>query len=88
MLQKLFKWTQGRHTAFAVYFALVGTALQWFHRLDPNFIMLIASVQAFVLGHSVKESYFDSKNQTPPEAPQPTPLPASEGLNPSGPKNF
>jgi hypothetical protein len=61
MLQKLSRWLQGRHTMFAIYFALVGTVLAWYHRLDINFIMLIGAVQSFVLGHSIKEDWFAMK---------------------------
>lgn len=46
---------------FAIYFALVGTLLAWYHRLDINFIMLIGAVQSFVLGHSIKEDWFAMK---------------------------
>jgi hypothetical protein len=59
MWQKLMAWFQGRHTVFAIYFACVGTALQVFHKLDVNFIMLIGAVQGLVLGHSVKEDVMD-----------------------------
>jgi hypothetical protein len=59
MLKKLVAWANGRHTMFAGYFALTGTALQLVHKLDGNFIALIAAVQAFVFAHSAQENYFD-----------------------------
>lgn len=59
MFSKLVKWAQGRHTLFALYFALTGTVLQCFHKLDGNFIALIAAVQAFVFAHAVQENYYD-----------------------------
>lgn len=55
---------------FAIYFTVMGTILEWFNKLDPNFIMLIGAVQALVIGHSIKEDYFAAKvkeneNKTP-----------------------
>jgi hypothetical protein len=58
MFSKIVAWAQGRHTLFAIYFALAGTGLQLAHRLDGNFIALIAAVQAFVFAHSAQENYF------------------------------
>jgi uncharacterized membrane protein YagU involved in acid resistance len=72
MLQKIFTWLQGRHTGFAVYFAVVGTVLQCYHKLDMNYIALIGAIQAFVLGHSIKCDYFESKN--PPVPPNDKPV--------------
>jgi hypothetical protein len=63
MFSKLIKWATGRHTLFAIYFTISGTVLQIYHKLDGNFIALIAAIQAFILGHSVKEDYFSSKNK-------------------------
>ena len=62
MFKKMIGWCQGRHTLFALYFTLAGTALQIFHKLDGNFIALIAAVQAFVFAHSAQENYFEKKN--------------------------
>jgi hypothetical protein len=67
MLQKVFQWAQGRHTTFAVYFALAGTVLQVFHKLDGNFIALITAVQGFVFAHSYQENKFAVQN--PPAVP-------------------
>lgn len=58
MLQKFFNWAQGRHTGFAVFFALSGTTLQWFHKLDLTYIAFIGAIQTFVFAHSAKEDYF------------------------------
>jgi hypothetical protein len=60
--KKSVEWCQGRHTLFAVYFALSGTALQWYHRLDMNYVALITAVQGLVLAHSVKEDYYKDKD--------------------------
>lgn len=62
MWQKLVKWAQGRTTLFAIFFAISGTVLEWFRRLEPNYILLIGAIQALVLAHSAKEDYFAMKN--------------------------
>lgn len=59
MFSRIVLWAKGRHTLFALYFTLAGTVLQVFHRLDGNFIALIAAVQTFVFAHSVQENHFD-----------------------------
>lgn len=55
MFSKLSNYFAGRHTTFAVYFAIVGTVLAAFHRLDPSFVALCTSLQALVLAHSYKD---------------------------------
>lgn len=35
--------------------------MQWFHRLDGNYIALITAVQGFVFAHAAQENYFASK---------------------------
>jgi hypothetical protein len=62
MFQKLTSFFQGRHTFFAVGFALFGGILQWVHRLDGNYIALITTIQGFVFAHSTQENYFASKD--------------------------
>lgn len=69
MFKKIVLWCQGRHTLFAIFFAIYGSILQWFHRLDVNYIMLIGAIQSFVLGHSIKEDYFASKAAPAPADP-------------------
>jgi len=59
MFKKMLMWCQGRHTLFAVFFAASGTVLEWFHRLDLNYVALIGAVQGFVFAHSFKEDYFE-----------------------------
>lgn len=55
---------------FAIYFTIMGTILEWFNKLDPNFIMLIGAIQALVIGHSIKEDYFATKaKENEPKAP-------------------
>ena len=52
---RLFTWLAGRTTSFLAFFALMGTAMHWAHRLDPTYITFIGVIMGFVLGHSIKE---------------------------------
>ena len=61
MLQKLFAYCSGRHTAFAAFFAVIGVCLQWFHRLDGTFVAYMSSLMGIILGHSIQENHFDNK---------------------------
>jgi hypothetical protein len=63
MIKKILVWSQGRHTAFAIFFTVMGTTMAWFHRLDPSYIALVGAIQAFVFAHSAKEDYFEKKNE-------------------------
>lgn len=62
MFKRLTTWCGGRHTSFAVFFTLIGTALAWCHRLDMNYVALIGAIQAFVFAHSCKEDHFSTKD--------------------------
>lgn len=62
-LSKLTDWSaQHGHLVFALYFAAYGSFLQWYHKLDVNFIMLIGAIQAFLLGHQINDKFFSNKN--------------------------
>jgi hypothetical protein len=63
MLQKLFNYCQGRHTFFALFFALSGVGLQWFHRLDATFVAYMTALMGMVLGHSMQENHFEKKDE-------------------------
>lgn len=79
MFNKIFKWTAGRHTGFAIFFTLSATALAWFHRLDGNYALVITAIQGFVFAHSAQENYFSGQNAgnpaptttVPPQGDQP-----------------
>jgi hypothetical protein len=36
--------------------------MQWFHRLDGNYIALITAIQGFVFAHSTAQTYIASKD--------------------------
>jgi len=54
----VFRSFQGRHTTAVAFFSIVGTIFHWFHRLDSTYITFITVMMGFVLGHSIKEDYF------------------------------
>ena len=64
MFQKLANWFQGRHTLAAVWFAITGLILAWFHRLDSSYVSLCIALQGYIFVHSTKEDYFASKGPT------------------------
>jgi len=62
MFQKLLQWLKDKHVTFAIFFTIYGSVLEWFHRLDLNYIALITAVQGFLFAHSAKDDYFANKN--------------------------
>jgi hypothetical protein len=58
-LHRLFGVLQGRTTAFFIAFFCTGNLLQWLHRLDANYIGFMATLLSAIIGHSVKEDYFN-----------------------------
>ena len=60
----LFRYFNGRHTLFAAFFTVMGTALAWFHRLDPSYVMLVTAIQGWVFAHSLKEDKFKDGGPT------------------------
>lgn len=61
---KLFSFFQGRATAFAIVFTIVGCTLAFKGKLDANFALFVTAIQGLVFAHSLKQDYFD--NQIPP----------------------
>lgn len=61
LFNRVVTWTKGRSTAFAVFFAGFGSLLAWFHKLDGSYVGLVTALQAYVVIHSTKEDYFNSK---------------------------
>lgn len=55
MLAKIFKYLQGRTTAFIAGFFIMGHILQWFHRLDGVYITYMGTLLGAIIGHSFKE---------------------------------
>lgn len=63
LLASFFEACQGRHTAFAVSFAVMGTVMAWFHRLDMSYIALIGVIQGWVFAHSYQENKFAAETK-------------------------
>lgn len=59
MLDKLFKWAQGRTTAFTLGFFVTGNVLQWVHRLDTTYIAFMGALLGAIIGHSYKDDKHD-----------------------------
>jgi hypothetical protein len=59
MIRKFFNALQGRHTALAIFFTLMGTALAWCHKLEMPYVALVTAIQGWVFAHSFKEDHFD-----------------------------
>jgi hypothetical protein len=63
------KWlslvAQGRTHVYLGFFTIAGTVMHHYNHLDPNYIYFITVIMGFVLGHSVKEDYFQGKNGGP-----------------------
>lgn len=56
--ESVFGFLQGRHTAFAIFFAVTAFWLAAHGKLTDSYAVTITAIQAFVLAHSVKEDYF------------------------------
>lgn len=56
-----FTFFQGRATTFAIAFTIVGIILAFRGKLTADYVALVTAIQALVVGHSVKEDYFERK---------------------------
>lgn len=61
VVASLFNFFQGRATAFAILFSAVGICLAFMGKLDANFALFVAAIQALVFAHSWKEDVRDQK---------------------------
>lgn len=64
MFKRLVSYFTGRHTLFAFLELSMGTLLAWFHHLDMTYVALCGTIQAFVLGHSIKCDVFEKDKNT------------------------
>ena len=58
---KLVNWLQGRTTGWLISFFITGNLFHLAHHLDATYITFMTTFMSFVLGHSIKEDYFDKK---------------------------
>lgn len=68
MLNKIFKWLQGRTTTFCLLFFVTGNILQLIHRLDFVYVGYMTALLSAVIGHSIKQDLI-----TPPATATPDP---------------
>lgn len=57
-----FQFFQGRATCFGILFTVVGIILAFKHELTGDYVALVGAIQALVVGHSLKEDYFQRRN--------------------------
>ena len=63
-IQKIFDSLQGRSTAFFIGFFISGSVYYWIHsKIDPSYIEFMVALLAYVVGHSIKEDYFNQTKQ-------------------------
>ena len=62
-MNSIFKFFQGRHTAFGVFFSVFGTILAFMGKLTPEYVALVGAVQALVFAHSAKEAWEEYQAQ-------------------------
>jgi hypothetical protein len=61
IVARLFNFFSGRHTAFAIFFAITGTVLAFIGKLTDSYVALITAIQALILAHSAKEDWHEQK---------------------------
>lgn len=58
-----FMFFQGRATAFAIAFTVVGIILAFRGKLTGDYVAFISAIQALVVGHSLKDDYFQARRR-------------------------
>jgi len=57
IIAAFFNFFQGRATAFAIAFAVVGVILAFKGKLDANYSLFVTAIQGLVFAHSCKEDW-------------------------------
>lgn len=57
-MRGVFNFFGGRHTFFALFFAITAFALAWAGKLTHMYIEVMVTLQAYVLAHSIKEDHY------------------------------
>lgn len=64
---------KGRHTFFAFCFFISGHIMHLAGKLNHTYIEYMAAMMTFILGHSIKQDYFENKAaETAAAAPRAT----------------
>ncbi len=64
-MKYVFNFFCGRHTFFALFFAVIGSYLAYEGKLTATYVSLAGAVQALAFAHSVKEDMLTSKINQP-----------------------
>ena len=56
-----FSWFQGRATFFAILFTICGLIGFFKHYDLTSYALFVGAIQAMVVGHSLKEDYFEMR---------------------------
>jgi hypothetical protein len=62
IIGSFFSFFQGRATTFAIVFTVVGIRLAFLGKLTADYVALVSAIQALVVGHSIKEDYFQRRS--------------------------
>lgn len=60
-LTPIYNFIGGRHTTFAIFFAITAFILALKGKLTADYVGVITALQALVLAHSAKEDYFSKQ---------------------------
>jgi len=61
VVASLFNFFQGRATAFAILFSVVGIRLAFMGKLDSNYAMFVTAIQGLIFCHSCKEDWHEQR---------------------------
>jgi hypothetical protein len=61
VVASIFNFFQGRATAFAILFAVVGIRLALMGKLDANYALFVTAIQGLIFCHSCKEDWHEQK---------------------------
>ena len=61
VMASIFNFLQGRATAFAIVFTVVGIKLAFMGKLDANYALFVTAIQGLVVAHSWKEDIHDQR---------------------------
>jgi len=83
VVASVFNFFQGRATAFAIVFSIVGIVLAFTGQLTSDYSLFVASIQTLVFAHSCKEDWHEQRmtalKQQPVDA---TSVPGTEPVPP------
>jgi hypothetical protein len=86
VVASVFNFFQGRATAFAIVFSIVGIVLAFTGQLTTDFSLFVASIQTLVFAHSCKEDWHEQRMTALQQQPRDsTSVPGTEPVPPADP---